>query len=339
MQNDLGLTKIGITSSLKQRLAQLKNASGVGVNLYWNTSKLSRQTAKYAEHQAHLHFKDLRMKGEWFVDLNPDDAVNYLNNYSVAADLEIYRKYSNVDELNMKNIAGVTEPFQVVGDNFFKIYTEGCAFIRDTSNFVNIGEFELRKGSMYTAKEESYTFSDPFEVLRGSEHYLSKHLSAAFKTADWQVLVLAQLEIAFQDDSCLKEYLMYICDEQHTVTKVEVITGMLCGYMSFTKDCVNVCYKDMQAFIDLLTTYEQSADLHELQHAYKRNFYFLVGKFMERLSVESPSAKNLLDILIRLPEQWVNINEAGVDTTFNPINMVNEAITAYEQIKGITFGK
>lgn len=78
MQNDYGLTKIGISSNVHNRVASLKNSSGVGVEICWYSEPMDRLLAREVEKAAHERFSESRCYGEWFTGLDVEKVVGYL---------------------------------------------------------------------------------------------------------------------------------------------------------------------------------------------------------------------------------------------------------------------
>ena len=64
MENDA--VKIGRSEHFKRRMATISTSSGLNVKKYWHTDKLKKSEASRIETQAHRHFKQERIKGEFF---------------------------------------------------------------------------------------------------------------------------------------------------------------------------------------------------------------------------------------------------------------------------------
>lgn len=78
MQNDYGLTKIGISSNVHNRVNALKNSSGIGVEICWYSEPMDRLLAREIEKAAHERFSESRCYGEWFTGLDVEKVVGYL---------------------------------------------------------------------------------------------------------------------------------------------------------------------------------------------------------------------------------------------------------------------
>lgn len=75
MSNDT--VKIGISSQIDLRVRQVENASGMDILNVYKTGELPHELAIAIEAEAHKHFADFRLNGEFFkVDFV--DAVNFL---------------------------------------------------------------------------------------------------------------------------------------------------------------------------------------------------------------------------------------------------------------------
>lgn len=70
MQSEIGLVKVGITSSLKNRLSQLRSASGLTIKV---EATFECDRARAVEKAVHELLAAHRKHGEWF-DVTPDQA-------------------------------------------------------------------------------------------------------------------------------------------------------------------------------------------------------------------------------------------------------------------------
>lgn len=71
----LNITKIGITNNINRRVRQLECQSGCKLNIYYQTEYFKR--AKLIENSLHQHFKMFRLEGEYF-NIEPELAKEKL---------------------------------------------------------------------------------------------------------------------------------------------------------------------------------------------------------------------------------------------------------------------
>ena len=83
IKDNLGHIKIGVAQNVKTRLSSLQTANPMQLELYQVFKVENINVAHRIEQRLHSHFRDYRIKGEWF-DEKP--IIDFLNQKKVAID-------------------------------------------------------------------------------------------------------------------------------------------------------------------------------------------------------------------------------------------------------------
>lgn len=105
MKNELGLFKIGISKNPSKRRNEIKNASGVNVELIkaWETTK----QAASVERKLHTIFANKRTHGEWFTELTIDDVES---NIDSATEWKPTKKSVKINNIKVHQIENNKTP-------------------------------------------------------------------------------------------------------------------------------------------------------------------------------------------------------------------------------------